>query len=141
MIFECTYKYSTISAEIEGEERMKSSSILKMTTSTLTAPGVVDWILIAGRPGRGKTTAVKRVVELLQRTHGYDCQGFYTEEVIENGPKGSKKRIGFDIITVPNNERGILARNTALSDSSSFPKTGKFSIDVDSFEKLVLPAL
>ncbi|HIE09928.1 MAG TPA: hypothetical protein EYP65_08790, partial [Armatimonadetes bacterium] len=35
-------------------------------------------ILITGRPGAGKTTAVKRVVSRLKR-EGVNCGGFYTE--------------------------------------------------------------
>ena len=92
-----------------------------------------DWILVTGQPGCGKTTAVQKMVAFLTES-GFDCRGFYTEEVRQNGG-----RIGFDVVTVPSGERGVLARIKGLT--SSYPKTGKYLVDVASFEKLALPSL
>lgn len=81
----------------------------------------------------GKTTAVKKLVDFLQ-SHGKRCQGFYTDEVRENG-----ERIGFDVITVPDGKRGILARKSPKFKSQF--KTGRYFVDVESFEKLAIPSL
>jgi len=94
---------------------------------------VTDWILVTGQPGCGKTTAVKKMVELLQR-HDVCCSGFYTDEVL--GPDG--KRIGFDVVTVPDGERGTLSRKNG---PKGWPKTGAYCVDVESFEKLALPTM
>lgn len=94
----------------------------------------IDWILVTGQPGCGKTTAVRRMVDLLQ-SHGVPCQGFYTDEVLS---KQSHQRIGFDVVTVPDQKRGVLARQEGLKSNY---KTGKYYVDVDSFESLALPTL
>ena len=81
----------------------------------------------------GKTTAVKKMVEFLQ-SHGKKCQGFYTDEVREKG-----ERVGFDVVTVPDGKRGILARKSPKFKSKF--KTGSYYVDVESFEKLAIPSL
>ena len=48
-------------------------------------------LLLTGRPGVGKTTVVRRVVERLSRPTG----GFYTCELREGG-----RRTGFEIVTL-----------------------------------------
>ena len=67
--------------------------------------------------------------------HGICCSGFITEEVV--GPTGS--RIGFDVVTVPGDERGVLARKEGLK--KSLPKVGQYTVDVPSFERLAIPTL
>lgn len=57
-------------------------------------------LLLTGLPGVGKTTLVKRVMEVL----GDRSLGFYTQEVREEG-----KRVGFRLITTWG-EEGWLAR-------------------------------
>ena len=57
-------------------------------------------LLLTGLPGVGKTTLVKRVMEVL----GDRSLGFYTQEVREEG-----KRVGFSLITTWG-EEGWLAR-------------------------------
>ena len=66
-----------------------------------------DWVLVTGQPGCGKTTAVKKLVEEL-RARGVCVRGFYTDEVLQGG-----RRIGFDIVSVPDGRRGPLARKGA----------------------------
>jgi nucleoside-triphosphatase len=90
------------------------------------------WILVTGQPGCGKTTAVQRMVTVLQQ-RGFPCKGFYTEEVRQWG-----ERVGFDVITVPGNQRGVLARK---GGPSKWPRTGQYSVDVENFEALALPTL
>lgn len=52
-------------------------------------------ILLAGRPGVGKTTVIKQVVDML----GGEAGGFYTEEIRQGG-----RRLGFKIITLEGEE-------------------------------------
>jgi nucleoside-triphosphatase len=49
-------------------------------------------LLIAGRPGSGKTTAVSRLAALL-REAGLPVGGFVTTELRERG-----RRVGFEIV-------------------------------------------
>ena len=89
-----------------------------------------DWVLVTGQPGCGKTTAVKKLVEEL-RARGLSVRGFYTDEVLSGG-----RRVGFDIVTVPDGRRGPLARKGAAG-----PKVGAYGVDVAGFERLALPTL
>ena len=89
-----------------------------------------DWVLVTGQPGCGKTTAVKTLVDEL-RASGASVRGFYTDEVLQGG-----RRVGFDIVTVPDGHRGPLARKGAAG-----PKVGQYGVDVAGFERLALPTL
>ena len=91
-----------------------------------------DVVLLTGQPGCGKTTAVKRVSEALARD-GMQLRGFVTEEVLVGG-----NRVGFDVVTIPDGKRGILSRK---GGPAAHPKTGQYSVDVASFEKLALPTI
>ena len=60
-------------------------------------------------------------------------RGFVTEEVLVAG-----KRVGFDVVTIPDGKRGILSRK---GGPAAHPKTGQYSVDVASFETLALPTI
>ena len=102
--------------------------IFEENTSTMR------FLLCTGQPGCGKTTLTRRAVE---ETIAYcgpgSVKGFYTEEVL--GKDG--KRIGFDVVTV-SGERGVLSRK---GGPTAWPKTGAYSVDVETFERIALPTL
>ena len=87
--------------------------------------------LLTGPPGVGKTSLVKYLSEQLD-----NCVGFYTEEMRD---ARTKKRTGFDIITLGGAERrASLARvNTPVKG----PKVGQYTVTLTEFESLALNSL
>jgi nucleoside-triphosphatase len=73
-------------------------------------------ILLTGRPGCGKTTLIKRVVNNLPRGAG----GFYTEEIRDRGT-----RAGFKIVTL-NGEEAVFAH----VDFKTPHHVGKYGLDL-----------
>ncbi len=86
-------------------------------------------IVITGEPGIGKTTIVKRVVDLL----GKRAVGFWTEEVRD---KKTKKRKGFKIVTTEGEEI-LFASKTFTSKKI----VGSYGVNVERFERLAIPVL
>jgi nucleoside-triphosphatase len=86
--------------------------------------------LIEARPGAGKTTAVRRLAELL-RERGVALAGFLTGEIREGG-----HRVGFSIETL-SGERGTLAHVKWPGP----PRVGRYGVALGDFERLALPAL
>ncbi len=84
-------------------------------------------LLLTGRPGVGKTTIIRRVIERLGPLVG----GFYTEEVREEG-----RRIGFRIVTVEGT-RVWLARRGWPSPY----RVGAYGVDVRALEQVGVPAI
>ena len=84
-------------------------------------------ILITGRPGVGKTTLIRE----LTRSFSGKAGGFYTEEIRKNGA-----RTGFEINTL-DGKKGILAS----VDTDSRHKVGRYKVNVEGFERIVLPAI
>jgi nucleoside-triphosphatase len=80
-------------------------------------------ILLTGRPGTGKTTLIKRVVEKLTLPAG----GFYTEEIRERS-----ERIGFKIVAL-NNEEAVLAHVKFRTAQ----RVGKYGVDLCALELAV----
>ena len=85
-------------------------------------------VLLTGRPGVGKTTVIRRVVEQLQ---GWRACGFYTQEL-----RRQTRRIGFRVVTLDGQE-GRLAE---VGFDSPY-RVGRYGVDVQSFERLALPTL
>lgn len=87
-------------------------------------------ILLEGRPGVGKTTVIRRLVERL-RPSGVSATGFTTEELREGG-----RRVGFAVERV-DGDRGVLAH----VDLPGPPRVGRYGVDLASFERIALPSL
>lgn len=84
-------------------------------------------LFITGRPGIGKTTVIKKVVESIDKP----LSGFFTEEIRESGV-----RKGFKIKAVGGGE-GVLAH---IAFSKRF-KVGKYGVDVEGFERVAIPGM
>lgn len=84
-------------------------------------------ILITGKPGIGKTTLIKGIIQKI----GEKAGGFYTEEVREDG-----QRIGFQIKTL-DGKIGMLSSTNIKSPYN----VGKYKVDLESFENIALPAI
>ena len=79
-------------------------------------------VLLTGRPGCGKTTLIKRVVNELASPAG----GFYTEEIRQHG-----RRVGFKIITL-DGEEAVLAH----VDFRTKQRVGKYGLDLHALESI-----
>lgn len=79
-------------------------------------------ILLTGRPGIGKTTLIKRLIEASSLSKG----GFYTEEVREEG-----QRVGFSLTTL-DGKKSLLAH---IKIRSSY-RVGRYGVDIDTFEAI-----
>jgi nucleoside-triphosphatase len=87
-------------------------------------------ILLEGRPGIGKTTVARSLVDLLRRGD-VRVVGFTTEEMRAGG-----RRVGFAIETV-DGHRAVLAH----VDLTGPPRVSRYGVDLDAFERIALPAL
>jgi nucleoside-triphosphatase len=87
-------------------------------------------VLLAARPGAGKTTAAVRLAERLRKA-GVPLAGFATEEMRERGG-----RVGFTVEAFAG-ERGVLAH----VDLPGPPRVGKYGVDLEEFERVALPSL
>jgi len=81
-------------------------------------------LLITGNPGIGKTTVVKKVLQLI---HGISVAGFYTEEMRSNNI-----RKGFELVTLQG-KRFVMAH----VDYESSYRVGRYGVDVAVIDKAV----
>ncbi len=81
-------------------------------------------LLLTGRPGCGKTTVVRRVIE---RLGGCRLAGFYTQEIRQRG-----RRAGFEAI-------GLCAGSVVLAhvDFRSRNRVGRYGVQLAPFDVLV----
>lgn len=84
-------------------------------------------LLLTGKPGIGKTTVIKRVLEALK----VPVTGFYTREI--RGPGG---RLGFEAVTIEG-PKCILAH----IDFKSPYRVSKYGVDVSTFERIIVPSI
>jgi nucleoside-triphosphatase len=85
-------------------------------------------ILVTGPPGTGKTTLVRRVLELAR---GMRARGFYTEEV--RGPRG---RTGFRMVTLDGRTAQL-----ATTAAARGPRVGRYAVDLAALDALCTDAL
>jgi nucleoside-triphosphatase len=84
-------------------------------------------LLLTGPPGIGKTTVIQKVLSGIDIGAG----GFYTHEIRRGG-----RRVGFSLKTLEG-EEGILAH----IDNRGGHRVGRYGVDIDHFESMVLPVL
>src|SRR6266566_1375569 len=84
-------------------------------------------VLLTGRPGSGKTTLIKGVLEELPQCSG----GFYTEEIRKHGT-----RVGFKVVALDGNE-GVLAH----VDFTTPERVGKYRLDLSALEAVGVDAI
>lgn len=84
-------------------------------------------IFITGKPGTGKTTLIKKLID----EFNLDAGGFFTQEVREAG-----ERIGFDILTL-DGRRGILARKGMKSRF----KVGKYGVSLKDLDEIAVDSI
>lgn len=92
---------------------------------------VLPALLLTGRPGTGKTTALRKVVSAL----GDRAGGFYTQELRTGG-----QRTGFELVTLAG-KRALLAttdRQTPMARPAPF---GRYRVDLEAIEAVGVPAL
>lgn len=87
-------------------------------------------VLVTGRPGVGKTTAVLKAVEEL-RKRGYTVGGFVTREERVGG-----RRAGFTMVDLVRGEQAYLARV-----GEGWPRIGKYVVFVQELERLGVTAI
>ncbi len=79
-------------------------------------------VLLTGRPGCGKTTLVRRVVEMLAQPAG----GFYTQEIRKH-----RERVGFKIVTLDGRD-GVFAH----VNFKTRQRLGKYGLDFSPLETI-----
>jgi nucleoside-triphosphatase len=87
-------------------------------------------IAITGDPGSGKTTLVRRVVELLK--NDIKIGGVYTAEV-----RGTRERDGFTVTDIATGRSALMASVRGTSEV----RVGKYHVDCAQIEDVAVPAL
>jgi nucleoside-triphosphatase len=84
--------------------------------------------LLTGKPGIGKTTTIKTLIERIGLEH---CGGFYTEEI-----RAQDTRVGFRLVTL-DGQTGIFAHVNSRSSS----RIGRYGVNLDCLEALGIAAI
>lgn len=85
-------------------------------------------VLLTGKPGTGKTTAIRSIVEQLDPS---SVAGFWSKEIREEG-----RRVGFAIETL-SGKMGTLAHVNLKSG----PKVSKYRVNLDDIDSIMVPEL
>ena len=88
-------------------------------------------IFLTGPPGIGKTTVIMRTVSLL-RQNDISVGGMITNEIREG-----RSRVGFEVIDIFSNKRGILAHVTYKYG----PRVGKYRVNIQDLERVGVNAI
>ncbi len=84
-------------------------------------------ILLTGKPGIGKTTALKSAIGMI----GADPGGFYTREL-----RTGKERSGFEIITLSGDKRAMASKGY-----KSQYRVGNYGVDIEAVDTLAAGAI
>ena len=87
-------------------------------------------ILLTGKPGSGKSTVVKVVIEKVKDT--MRVGGVITPEI-----RLGRVRVGFKVVDIVSGKEAVFAE---VNKKSRY-RVGKYGVDVDAFESVALPAL
>ena len=79
-------------------------------------------LLVTAAPGAGKTTAIRRLAQLLS---GKALSGFYTEEIRTRGTREGFRLVGFD------GEQAVIAH----VDFAKTYRVGKYGVDVAAIDE------
>ncbi|MEM2561752.1 MAG: NTPase [Candidatus Bathyarchaeia archaeon] len=88
-------------------------------------------LLVTGKPGSGKTTAILKVAEAL-KAEGYRIGGMISREVREEGT-----RVGFEIIDLNSYNRGLLAH----IGQQIGPRLGKYRVNLNDLNRVGVSAI
>ncbi len=88
-------------------------------------------ILLTGRPGIGKTTAIHKIVSLL----GGHAGGFYTREALVAG-----RRVGFELVTLGGEREWLATKKPGVTFAHQAPFKS-YRINLDAINQLGVPAL
>jgi nucleoside-triphosphatase len=89
--------------------------------------GMSQRVLLTGRPGSGKTTLIKRILNEVPQRFG----GFYTEEIRDHGA-----RVGFKVVALEGGEAVF-----AHVDFTTPERVGKYSLDLSALEAVGVDAI
>lgn len=87
-------------------------------------------ILITGKPGVGKTTVLKKIINSLEE-YGYSIGGIICPEIKEDGI-----RVGFSIIDLASERKGILSHIKCMG-----PKVGKYKVNLKDLNEIGVSAI
>jgi nucleoside-triphosphatase len=88
-------------------------------------------ILLTGRPGTGKTTAIRRIADAL----GDRAGGFYTREV-----RAAGRRTGFELVTLAGEAAPLATRDPGVTFRRPAP-FGRYRVNLDAIDAAGVPAL
>ena len=89
--------------------------------------GMSQRVLLTGRPGSGKTTLIKRILNEVPQRFG----GFYTEEIRDHGA-----RVGFKVVALGGGEAVF-----AHVDFKTPERLGKYALDLSALEAVGVDAI
>jgi nucleoside-triphosphatase len=88
-------------------------------------------VFITGRPGVGKTSVVKEVMDIAKRA-GYKVGGVLCPELRVKG-----KRVGFEVVDIATNSRGILAH----VKQSTGPQISRYKVNLEDLNRVGVKAI
>ena len=88
-------------------------------------------VFLTGQPASGKTTAIRKTVELL-KSEGVKVAGIMTTEMRENGV-----RVGFSIEDLVTKKTGVLAHVRQMEG----PRVGKYRVNLSDIQRVAVEGI